>query len=585
MKQYDAIIIGFGKAGKTLAAELSNRGWQVAVVERSSMMYGGTCPNIACIPTKTLVHEAGIAALLYHDDYPKQANLYKQAIGRKNRLTSFLRNNNYERLSKRPNVTVYTGEGSFVSANIIKVALPEGDIELQGKEIFINTGSTPIIPAIDGIKESQKVYTSTTLLDLNVLPQRLIIVGGGYIGLEFASMYAEFGSKVTLLEGGNRFMPRNDQDIANSVKEVLEKKGIEIHLNARAQSIHDTNDGVTLTYSDVSDGTPYFVDGDAILIATGRKPMIEGLNLQAAGIGVDAHGAIVVNDQLRTTVPHVWAMGDVKGGPQFTYLSLDDFRIIRDQLFGDKKRDIGDRDPVPYAVFIDPPLAHIGLTEEEALKRGYSFKVSRLPATSVVRSRTLKQTDGMLKAIVNDHSGKIMGCTLFCAEAPEILHWDRNSRFCSACGTPMEQKEDIMKRCPKCGREVYPSISTAILVLVRKEDSLLLVHARNFKGTFNSLVAGFLETGETLEECVAREVKEETGLDVTNITYFGNQTWPYPSGLMVGFIADYAGGEIKLQEEELSSGDFYTRDNLPELPRKLSLARKMIDWWLECSHK
>ena len=422
MKQYDAIIIGFGKAGKTLAAELSNRGWQVAVVERSSMMYGGTCPNIACIPTKTLVHEAGIAALLYHDDYPKQANLYKQAIGRKNRLTSFLRNNIYERLSKRPNVTVYTGEGSFVSANIIKVALPEGDIELQGKEIFINTGSTPIIPAIDGIKESQKVYTSTTLLDLNVLPQRLIIVGGGYIGLEFASMYAEFGSKVTLLEGGNRFMPRNDQDIANSVKEVLEKKGIEIHLNARAQSIHDTNDGVTLTYSDVSDGTPYFVDGDAILIATGRKPMIEGLNLQAAGIGVDAHGAIVVNDQLRTTVPHVWAMGDVKGGPQFTYLSLDDFRIIRDQLFGDKKRDIGDRDPVPYAVFIDPPLAHIGLTEEEALKRGYSFKVSRLPATSVVRSRTLKQTDGMLKAIVNDHSGKIMGCTLFCAEAPEIIN-------------------------------------------------------------------------------------------------------------------------------------------------------------------
>ena len=422
MKQYDAIIIGFGKAGKTLAAELSNRGWQVAVVERSSMMYGGTCPNIACIPTKTLVHEAGIAALLYHDDYPKQANLYKQAIGRKNRLTSFLRNNNYERLSKRPNVTVYTGEGSFVSANIIKVALPEGDIELQGKEIFINTGSTPIIPAIDGIKESQKVYTSTTLLDLIVLPQRLIIVGGGYIGLEFASMYAEFGSKVTLLEGGNRFMPRNDQDIANSVKEVLEKKGIEIHLNARAQSIHDTNDGVTLTYSDVSDGTPYFVDGDAILIATGRKPMIEGLNLQAAGIGVDAHGAIVVNDQLRTTVPHVWAMGDVKGGPQFTYLSLDDFRIIRDQLFGDKKRDIGDRDPVPYAVFIDPPLAHIGLTEEEALKRGYSFKVSRLPATSVVRSRTLKQTDGMLKAIVNDHSGKIMGCTLFCAEAPEIIN-------------------------------------------------------------------------------------------------------------------------------------------------------------------
>ena len=416
MKQYDAIIIGFGKAGKVLAAELSNRGWQVAIVERSNMMYGGSCPNIACIPTKTLIHEAEMSSLLYHGDFLKQTNMYKQAIARKNRLTSFLRETNYENLSKRPNVTIYTGTASFVSPNTIKVALPDGDIELQGKEIFINTGSTPIIPAIDGIQQSKHVYTSSTLLDMNVLPKHLIIVGGGYIGLEFASMFAGFGSKVTILEGGNRFMPRNDQDIANNVKDVMEKKGIEIHLNTRAQSIHDTSDGVTLTYLDVSDGTPYFVDGDAILIATGRKPMIEGLNLQAAGVKVDAHGAIVVNDQLRTTVPHVWAMGDVKGGPQFTYLSLDDFRIIRDQLFGDKKRDIGDRDPVQYAVFIDPPLAHIGITEEEALKRGYSFKVSRLPATSVVRSRTLQQTDGMLKAIINNHNGKIMGCTLFCAD-------------------------------------------------------------------------------------------------------------------------------------------------------------------------
>ena len=422
MKQYDAIIIGFGKAGKTLAAELSNRGWQVAIVERSNMMYGGSCPNIACIPTKTLIHEAGISSLLYYEDFPKQANMYKQAVARKNRLTSFLRGNNYERLSKRPNVTIYTGSASFISPDAVKVTLPDGDIELQGKEIFINTGSTPIVPAIDDIQQSQHVYTSTTLLDMNVLPKHLIIVGGGYIGLEFASMYAGFGSKVTILESGNRFMPRNDQDIANSVREVMKKKGIELHLNARAQSIHDTNDGVTLAYSDVSDGTPYFVDGDAILIATGRKPMIEGLNLQAAGIEVDAHGAIVVNDQLRTTVPHVWTMGDVKGGSQFTYLSLDDFRIIRDQLFGDKKRDIGDRDPVQYAVFIDPPLAHIGITEEEALKRGYSFKVSRLPATSVVRSRTLQQTDGMLKAIINNHNGKIMGCTLFCADASEIIN-------------------------------------------------------------------------------------------------------------------------------------------------------------------
>lgn len=422
MKQYDAIIIGFGKAGKTLAAELSNRGWQVAVVERSNKMYGGSCPNISCIPAKTLIHESNVSTLLYQNDYPKQANMYKQAIARKNKLTSFLRENNYERLNKRPNVTIYTGMGSFVSADTVKVTLPEGDIELQGKEIFINTGSTPVIPEIDGLRQSRHVFTSTTLMELNILPKHLIIIGGGYIGLEFATMYNGFGSKVTVLEAGNRFIPQNDSDIANSVKDVLEKKGIEIRLNARTQSIHDTNDGVTVMYSDASDGTPYFVDGDAVLIATGRKPMTEGLNLEAAGVKRDAHGAVVVNDQLHTNIPHIWAMGDVKGGLQFTYIALDDFRIIRNQLFGDKKRDIGDRDPVPYAVFVDPPIAHIGITEEEALKRGYSFKVSRLPATSVVRSRTLHQTDGMLKAIINNHTGKIMGCTLFCADAPEIIN-------------------------------------------------------------------------------------------------------------------------------------------------------------------
>lgn len=164
-------------------------------------------------------------------------------------------------------------------------------------------------------------------------------------------------------------------------------------------------------------------------------------------------------------------------------------------------------------------------------------------------------------------------------KAYEILHWDKHSQFCPACGTKTQQTTPISKQCPVCKQEFYPVISTAILALVRKENSILLVHAHNFKGTFYSLIAGFLETGETLEECVKREIKEETGLNVKNITYFGNQAWPYPSGLMVGFVADYESGTLTLQADELSSGDFYTRDNLPELPRKLSLARQMIDWW------
>lgn len=422
MKQYDAIIIGFGKAGKALAVELSNRGWQVAVVERSEMMYGGSCPNIACVPAKTLIHEAEISTLFYNEDFPRQASFYRQAIIRKNRLTSYLRDTNYERLNRMPNVTLYTGTGSFICPDTIKVTLPDGEIELQGKEIFINTGSTPVIPAIDGIEQSQHVYTSTTLMELDILPKHLIIIGGGYIGLEFASMYAGFGSKVTILEGGNRFMPNEDTDITHKIKEVLENKGIEIRLNVRAQSIHDTSDGVTLIYSDMSDGTPYYVDGDAILLAVGRKPMTKDLKPQAAGVNLDEHGAIIVDEQLRTRVPHVWAMGDVKGGAQFIYIAQDDFRIVRDQLFGDRKRSVNDREPVQYAIFTDPPMAHIGITEEQALRRGCSIKVSRLPATSVVRSRTLKQTDGMLKAIVDSNNGQIMGCTLFCADAPEIIN-------------------------------------------------------------------------------------------------------------------------------------------------------------------
>ena len=355
---------------------------------------------------------------MYQGDYKKQSNFYKLAIARKDKLTSFLRDKNFDDLANRPNVTIYTGTASFICPDTVKVTLPDEEIELQGKEIFINTGST----AIDGIRDSKRVYTSSTLLDMELLPQHLIIVGGGYIGLEFASMYAEFGSKVTILEGGRFFMPREDRDIANSVREVLERKGIEIRLNARAQSIHDTADGVTLAYTDASDGTPYFIDGDAILLATGRKPMIDGLNLQAAGVQVDSQGAIITDVHLHTTTPHIWAMGDVKGGPQFTYVSLDDYRIIRNKLFGDKERTTEDRNPLAYSVFIDPPLAHVGLTEEEAIKKGYSFKVSRLPATAVARARTLQKVDGMLKAIVDAHTGKIMGCTLFCADASEMIN-------------------------------------------------------------------------------------------------------------------------------------------------------------------
>ena len=405
MKQYDAIIIGFGKGGKLLAAELANRNWKVAIIERSPQMYGGTCVNAGCIPTKTLIHESEQAERLYRDDYSNQAKYYALAVGRKNKLVSFLRDKNYEHIKAHPNITLYDGTASFASNDTVKVvSRDKKEILLKGKEVFINTGSTPILPDVEGINGSKHVFTSETLLRQSKLPHRLLILGAGAIGMELATMYAGFGSQVTLLESGSRFMPKSDRDIAESMLESLKRKGIEIRLNAYALSVYDTADGVTLTYTDNADGTPYFLEGDALLLATGRRPMTDELNLHAAGIRTDAQGAVIVNGHLQTSSPHIWAMGDVRGGALYDYLSIDDFRVIANQLFGNKKRNTDDRVPVPYVIFTDPPLAHIGLTEEEAVKRGYSLQVSRLPAAAIPRARTLQHIDGMMKAIVNAHT-------------------------------------------------------------------------------------------------------------------------------------------------------------------------------------
>lgn len=423
MKQYDGIIIGFGKGGKLLAAELANRNWKVALIERSPQMYGGTCVNVGCIPTKTLIYEAEHAERLHQNDYDNQARQYRLAIKRKDKLVTFLRDKNYANVIDNPNITLYDGVASFASGNIVKVSFPkDDDAFLYGREIFIDTGSTPVMPDVEGIGESNRVYTSDTLQHQNILPARLLILGAGAIGLEYATIYSGFGSRVSLLEAGDRFLPKADRDIAESMMESLKRKRVEVRLHVRAQSVFDTADRITLTYTDSSSGIPYFLEGDALLLATGRRPLTENLNLHAAGIQTDARGAIIVNEQLHTTSSHVWAMGDARGGAQYDYLSIDDYRIITNQLFGDKKRRTDDRLPIPYAIFTDPPLAHVGLTEEEATKNGHSVRVARLPASLIPRARTLQSMDGMMKAIVESHTGRILGCTLLCADAPEVIN-------------------------------------------------------------------------------------------------------------------------------------------------------------------
>lgn len=406
MNAFDVIIIGFGKGGKTLAAEFAKRGQKVAIIERSDKMYGGTCINIGCIPTKTLVHQAKMASALKDATFEERSEFYRNAVSVKESVTSALRNKNYHNLADNPNVTVYTGIGSFVSADVVAVRTATEKIRLTSKQIIINTGAETVIPPIEGVAGNPFVYTSTSIMELADLPRRLVIIGGGYIGLEFASMYASFGSQVTVLESYPELIAREDRDIAASVKETLEKKGIVFRMNAKVQSVNRVEDKAIVTFADSQTSEVFVLEADAVLLATGRRPNTKDLNLEVAGVEVDVRGAIIVDEYLKTTNPNIRAVGDVKGGLQFTYISLDDYRIVREDLFGDKERRTGDRNPVSYSVFIDPPLSRVGLNEEEARRQNRDIIVKKLPVMAIPRAKTLGETDGLLKAIIDKNTGK-----------------------------------------------------------------------------------------------------------------------------------------------------------------------------------
>ena len=422
MNAFDVIIIGFGKGGKTLAAEFAKRGQKVAIIERSDKMYGGTCINIGCIPTKTLVHQAKMASALKDATFEERSEFYRNAVSVKESVTSALRDKNYHNLADNPNVTVYTGIGSFVSADVVAVRTATEEIRLTSKQIIINTGAETVIPPIEGVAGNPFVYTSTSIMELADLPRRLVIIGGGYIGLEFASMYASFGSQVTVLESYPELIAREDRDIAASVKETLEKKGIVFRMNAKVQSVNRVEDKAIVTFADSQTNEVFVLEADAVLLATGRRPNTKDLNLEVAGVEVDVCGAIIVDEYLKTTNPNIRAVGDVKGGLQFTYISLDDYRIVREDLFGDKERRTGDRNPVSYSVFIDPPLSRIGLNEEEARRQNRDIIVKKLPVMAIPRAKTLGETDGLLKAIIDKNTGKILGCVLFAPDSGEVIN-------------------------------------------------------------------------------------------------------------------------------------------------------------------
>jgi pyridine nucleotide-disulphide oxidoreductase dimerisation region len=420
MKKYDAIIIGFGKGGKTLAGFLAGKGQNVALIEKSDKMYGGTCINIGCIPSKKLVNSTKVLKDKGLSSFEDRKKFYTESIDNKNTLIGALRGKNYEMLATKDTITVYDGVGSFVSKNIVNIESNGHNEQIEGEKIFINTGSTTIIPNIKGLKESRYVYTSTSIMELKELPKKLAVIGAGYIGLEFASMYSEFGSEVTVIDTAEKLLPKEDEEIAQRVKTILEAKGIKFLLKSKIDEVSDRdNRGYVKVLGEEGAAE---IEADAILVAIGRKPNTEGLNLEAAGVRTDERGAVIVDDKLKTTTDNIWAMGDVKGGLQFTYISLDDFRIIRDNVYGNGNRTVNDRNVIPYSVFINPPLSRVGMTESEAIAKGYEVKTGKIEAMAIPKAKIEGVTDGLLKTVIDAKTDKILGCTLLCNTSHEMIN-------------------------------------------------------------------------------------------------------------------------------------------------------------------
>lgn len=413
MKTFDTIVIGFGKAGKTLAAKLSKNGERVALIEKNPMMYGGTCINVGCIPSKRLINEAENSPVRNFD---LKKEYFKKTVVEKKDFIKKLNKANYDMLINA-GVEVIDGEGSFINNNTIQIKDKNKNLsEIKGEKIIINTGAYPFLPEIENLKGNPKVFTSETIMNLEELPEKLTIIGTGYIGLEFAFMFANFGSKVTMIQNDEEFLPREDVDVSNEILKIMENKGIRLIKNAETKKF----DGGNIYFE--KDGKEQFLEGEAILVATGRRANISSLNLENAGIEITSRKAIKTDKHLRTNVENIWAAGDVRGELQFTYISLDDSRIILSDINNDNKRTVENRSEFAYTAFIDPALSRVGLTEKEAKEKELDYTVSKISTNSIPKAKILKQTDGFLKVLVDKKTNKILGAALLCPESYEIIN-------------------------------------------------------------------------------------------------------------------------------------------------------------------
>jgi dihydrolipoamide dehydrogenase len=421
MKNYDAIIIGTGQAGTPLARRLGKAGWKVVIIEKE--FAGGTCVNYGCTPTKAMVASAKNAyqarrAADYGINVTDVSVDIAAIIGRKNHIVERSRHGLEKSLNEIPGIDLVYGVASFSAAKEVTVTLNEGGTEVYtAQQIFINTGNRTAIPKIDGLKDIPYL-TSTTILDVTTVPEHLLILGGSYIALEFGQMFSRFGSKVTILDKSPRFLPKEDEDVAEEMKKIFNDEGITIHSGVQVNSF--AQDGATLTASVTIDGKEQKIQASHLLLAAGRAPNTEDLNLDKAGIHTDEKGYIKVNEKLETNVSGIYALGDVKGGPAFTHISYNDYLIVCKNILDNDHKTTEGR-PVPYCIFTDPELGRVGITEEEAKKKGLNFKVAKLPMHHVARGIEIGETKGFMKAVVDVDSKQILGVSILGAEGGEIM--------------------------------------------------------------------------------------------------------------------------------------------------------------------
>lgn len=419
-KTFDAIIIGFGKGGKTLAGDLANRGLKVALIEKSNKMYGGTCVNVACIPTKSLENSADSVKTKNINSWDEVQAEYEKAIDKKETLITKLREANYNKLNSNENVTIFTGMGTFIDEKTVQVKTENEIYELVADNIFINTGSRPFIPNIKGIENKNIVYDSESLMNLRTLPKKMTIIGAGFIGLEFAGIYSSFGAEVTILNSNNGILPNEDVEDSEEIIKLLAKRNVKIVNNANIKEIKEVSELAIVEYE--VDGKSKELTSNMILVATGRKANTEGLGLENAGIELNERGFIKVSETLKTNKEHIWAIGDINGGPQFTYISLDDYRIVINQLFGDKTRKTNDRKNIPNSIFISPAFSRVGLNVKQAKEKGYEVLVAKMPVEAIPRAKQIGKADGFIKIVIDKKSNKILGASMICENSSEIIH-------------------------------------------------------------------------------------------------------------------------------------------------------------------